>query len=246
MAGVALVMAVAVYFVFILPRQNAGSVADQSGEPAAAPTAAGSVDTGRISRQVVADGFVISLEIDPQQAAYLPSEGSMLVVPPPVEAVTPGPLPTESQPLGGAGSSESSGQQLEGTLTIPTPVPTLVQPQTQPTAAVVPSAQAIITVDYTVQAIDTLYSIARVNATTVSLMAQYGIDSADVIPGAVLKVPRANPAYCQNSRLAYVVREGDTAFSVARNNGATLAALQQANSLDANYTIYAGQVLCIP
>lgn len=244
MAGMALVLAAAVYFVFILPRQNAGTVADQGSEPVAAPTAAGSADTGRITKQVMADGFIISLEIDPQQAAYLPSEGPALIVQPPIEIATPGPLPTESQPLGGAGTSESTEQQAQGTLTIPTPIPTVAQQQTQPTAA--PALQAIITVDYTVQSNDTLYSIARVNATTVSLMAEYGIDSADVIPGAVLKVPRANPAYCQNNRLAYVVREGDTAFSIARNHGTTLAALQQANGLDVNYTIYAGQVLCIP
>lgn len=239
MAGMAFVVAVAIYFLLILPRQGASQTADGTADQVAVPIATPMVDTNHTQRQVFVDSFMVSLEIDPQLESYLLAEGpSLLTVPPPEPTAT-----TPLQPLAGVGS-----EPTQTTLTVPTVAPTVGPQAPQPTAVGVTSVQPIITVDYTVQANDTLYSVARGNAATVSLMAAYGIDSADIFPGTILKVPRANPAYCPSKgyRLAYIVREGDTAFSVARVNNVTLATLQQANSLDANYTIYTNQILCLP
>ncbi len=242
MAGIALVMAVAVYFLFVLPRQGASQTTDGTADQVAVPIATPMVDTNHIQRQVFVDSFIVSLEIDPQLESYLLAEGPSVLTVPPAEPVAPT-ATTPLQPLAGVGS-----EPTQTALTVPTVIPTVGPQAALPTAVAVTSVQPIITVDYTVQADDTLYSVARGNAATVSLMAAYGIDSADIIPGAILKVPRANPAYCPSKgyRLAYIVREGDTAFSVARVNNVTLATLQQANGLDANYTIYANQVLCLP
>ncbi len=98
---------------------------------------------------------------------------------------------------------------------------------------------------YQVQPNDTLYSIASAQGTSVALMAEYGIDAGDIVAGNVIQLPVANSAFCPNAR-TYVVREGDTAYSIGRRFNTTHEVLQSMNGLDANYTILIGQVLCVP
>jgi LysM repeat protein len=139
----------------------------------------------------------------------------------------------------------------------PTPQPTVeviqpTQPQpTQTTEVVAPpppaasGGQQVTFIDYVVQPGDTLYSIADKQTTSIELMAVHGISSEKIVPGATLRLPVANPAYCSSGR-AYVVRPGDTVFSIARRYNTTTQAIASANGLDASFRINVAEVLCIP
>lgn len=122
----------------------------------------------------------------------------------------------------------------------PVPEPTATLPPPTPTRA-----SDIIFISYVVQPSDSLYSIAQSQNSSIELMAKHGIDAFDLVPGAVLNLPVANPAYCPGSQ-AYVVRDNDTVYSIAARFNTTPEAISQLNGLDANYTIYTTQVLCIP
>ena len=103
-----------------------------------------------------------------------------------------------------------------------------------------------IFINYIVQQGDTLASIAEKNNTSAAVLELYGITSEELIPGNELPLlPVANPAYCPGTR-SYIVRSGDSAYSIALNFNTTAEAIQQLNNLDSDYTIYTGQVLCIP
>lgn len=107
------------------------------------------------------------------------------------------------------------------------------------------SAQPIIYTPYTVQSGDTLYRLSQNYATSIELMAQNGIDSEDLIVGNVLNLPIANPDYCIGYR-PYVVRERETAYSIAVRFATTAADLQLINQLDANFSLKVSQVVCVP
>jgi LysM repeat protein len=110
---------------------------------------------------------------------------------------------------------------------------------------IVPGVEPIIFIDYSVTADDTLYRITEKQLTSIELMSVYGIDAQDLVPGAQLRLPVANPAYCAGSR-PYVIRPGDTAASVARRFNTTAQTLQQLNNLGADYRINIAAVLCVP
>ena len=138
------------------------------------------------------------------------------------------------------------------TAELPTPAPTettviVEQPVVQPTALppAVSGGNAVIFIDYVVQPGDTLYSIADRQLTSIELMAVHGIDAVDLVPGTTIRLPVANSAVCSGAR-TYVVRPGDTVFSIARAYNTTTQAIAGANGLDANYRINVAQVLCIP
>jgi LysM repeat protein len=127
-----------------------------------------------------------------------------------------------------------------------------VQPTPQPVAPVVTSGQGavagvepIILVDYVVTADDTLYRITEKQTTSIELMAVHGIDAQDLTPGVTLRLPVANPTYCSGSR-PYVIRPGDTAYSIANRLGTTAQRLQQLNNLNVEYRIDIADVLCVP
>lgn len=139
----------------------------------------------------------------------------------------------------------------------PTPEPPVVvapptdPPPPSPTTAVVAPPPAsggeqVTFINYVVQPGDTLYSIADKQTTSIELMAVHGISSADIVPGATLRLPVANPAYCASGARVYVVRPGDTVFSISRRFNTTTQAIASANGLDANFRINVAQVLCIP
>jgi LysM repeat protein len=110
---------------------------------------------------------------------------------------------------------------------------------------IVPGVEPLIFVDYFVAADDTLYRITEKQLTSIELMAVHGIDAQDLVPGAQLRLPVANPAYCAGSR-PYVIRPGDTAGSIARRFSTTAQTLQQLNNLGADYRINIAAVLCVP
>lgn len=165
----------------------------------------------------------------------LPGSDMMLVREQPVipeqpveEIPTVDPLPTETLP--------------------PVEVQVVPQQPAPPAATgqgVVAGVEPIIFVDYFVAGDDTLYRITEKQLTSIELMAVHGIDAQDLVPGAQLRLPVANPAYCALSR-PYVIRPGDTAASIALRFNTTAQTLQQLNHLGADYRINIAAVLCVP
>lgn len=101
---------------------------------------------------------------------------------------------------------------------------------------------------YTVQAGDTLYSLARRFVTTVdAIMAANKLTSTTIyigqkltIPGGSTPNPTPNP-----TPTSYTVQAGDTLSAIARRFGTTVQAVMSANKLTST-TIYIGQRLVIP
>ncbi len=132
----------------------------------------------------------------------------------------------------------------------PTAIPPTAAPTTDPTAnqpAVVNpgTGDQVTTVAYEVKQGDTLFSIAEALNTTVVLMAQYGIASDNIVPGAIINVPVINNQYCAGYRATHLVRSGDNLFRLGIQYGVTEDAIRQANGIVGNL-IYAGDALCIP
>ena len=96
----------------------------------------------------------------------------------------------------------------------PTPVPPTPVPPTPVPPTAVPRPNQVIFVNYQVAQGDTLYSISSKHNTTIALMARYGIDATDIVPGTVISLPVANPAYCPGN-FPYVVEDGDTLSTIA-------------------------------
>ncbi len=93
---------------------------------------------------------------------------------------------------------------------------------------------------HTVQAGETLYSLARRYGVTVAQLRRANGLRSDVIrTGTVLTIPEAT------SERTHVVQRGETLYSLARRYGVTVDALVSANGL-AGTAIRAGQVLRIP
>lgn len=165
------------------------------------------------------------------------------------------PVPT-SQPtfVPGAGptviSAEASPTVALSPLATVTPPLVTAAPEAtctvtpEATATTAPSAPAEGT-DYIVQPNDTLYSIALRCGTTVGdLVALNGLSSPDQIQaGQVLKIRGAAGPVGSGQ---YVVRAGDTMFSVAQRFGVTVEALGQMNGISSPWVIRTGQVLAIP
>lgn len=164
----------------------------------------------------------------------------------------------QTPPAGGNGGG--TGVDGSGTAPLATLPPTVDpgQPKVVPTAlpTAIPatltpppptrSPDPVIFIDpYIVQSGDSLYSIAEQQNSSIELMALWGISAENLVPGQPIRLPVANPAYCPGSR-AYVVRDKDTAFRIAVQFNTTADVLQQMNGLDANYTVYTTQVICVP
>ena len=183
------------------------------------PTAdAGEVPVG-IPVQV--DDTTVYLQTLPERSVRLQVEG----VQPPVD-----PTPSDLQPT----------PQPTQPLVVATPIPTAAAP------APATSGEATTFIDYVVQPEDTLYRIAEKQNTSIELMAVHGISSEDLVPGATLRLPVANPAYCPAGARQHVVRPGDTVFSISRQYNTTTQAIASANNLGADFRIDVAQVLCIP
>ncbi len=100
---------------------------------------------------------------------------------------------------------------------------------------------------YVVQAGDTLTSIAlRLGVRVSDLATANGLFSyAWVYAGQVLTIPGRAVSTPPTASGTYVVKRGDTLFSIARRHNVSVAALRAANSLTTNL-IYVGQSLSIP
>lgn len=98
------------------------------------------------------------------------------------------------------------------------------------------------TINYTVQAGDSLWQIARQFGTTVdALMRVNGLSSDLLRIGQVLKVPVSQ----SSSYFEHTVRSGDTLWLLARRYGTTVDAIKRLNGLSSDL-LRIGQILRIP
>ncbi len=124
------------------------------------------------------------------------------------------------------------------------PIAAAVSTTTQ--AAGTPGASA-----YTVMKGDTLSSIAHRTGTSVEALetTNHLANPNFILPGEVLSITGSAPAAATAPTVAgtrYVVRAGDTLFSIAGSHGTTAAALASANGIANPNRIFQGQVLTMP
>ena len=107
-----------------------------------------------------------------------------------------------------------------------------------------PPASSIV---HVVQRGETLYSIARHYGSSVSaIAAANGITNVNRITvGQRLVIPTGSPGTTPPGSV-YVVRPGDTLYSIARRLGVTVQALVNVNHIANPNRIYAGQRLIVP
>ena len=101
--------------------------------------------------------------------------------------------------------------------------------------------------EYIVKKGDTLYSIAKNNGTDVNtLKALNNLDNNIVFIGQTIKLPSSykEPEINVPSN-GYIVKNGDTLYSIALKNGVTVKELLDANDLD-NNILSIGQTIIIP
>jgi LysM repeat protein len=170
------------------------------------------------TNQVLVDDMLITLNVDPERAVVLIAQESVPFI-----------------PEQGAGVQPQSGDEVivtEEAFATEVPPPT-------------PVPEPVIFVAYTVRQGDSLYGIADAQNSSIELMALHGIDADDLVPGATLNLPVANPAFCPGHR-AYVVRDKDTVFRIAAHFNTTKEAIRALNNLDENYSVRVTQVICVP
>ena len=100
---------------------------------------------------------------------------------------------------------------------------------------------------YTVKAGDTLYSIANKYGLTVNELKQLNNLTSDILSiGQVLNVSNTGTSNTpSNPSNTYVVKSGDSLYSIARRYGVTVDALKSANGKTSNL-LSIGEVLVIP
>ncbi|NLF63021.1 MAG: LysM peptidoglycan-binding domain-containing protein [Chloroflexi bacterium] len=200
------------------------------------PPTDGGTDPNLLGVPLAIDNTTVYVNQNPASAVMLPGQQ-------PQPPLLPDQQPTtEFQPVVPTATTEPVVEVQVQPTEAPPPA---VAPQVTTGQGVVPGVEPIIFIDYVVAADDTLYKITTKQTTSIELMAERGIDAHDLTPGATLRLPVANPAYCSGSR-PYVIRPGDTAYSIANRLGTTAQRLQELNNLNAEYSIDIADVLCVP
>ncbi len=188
------------------------------------------------------DGEVVvavgALSVQPTPTVEGPPTETPVVAatPLPTQVPTAVPSPTETPLLA----------TVEPTVT-PSPTPVRVEPTATP-----PPPAATWGCYYVVRRGDTLFSIARRFGTTIGAIAQAnGISNPSYIrAGQRLMIPGAYPACVPPQAVpgttVYIVRRGDTLYSIARRYHTTVTAIAWANRVANPHRIWVGQRLVIP
>ena len=99
---------------------------------------------------------------------------------------------------------------------------------------------------YVVKSGDNLYSIARKYNTTVDELKRLNNLSSNVLSiGQVLKIPSSSESSNTGTTNTYVVKSGDSLYSIARKYNTTVDEIKRLNNLTSN-VLSIGQVLKIP
>ena len=105
------------------------------------------------------------------------------------------------------------------------------------------SEETVPETTYTVQAGDTLYSIAKKYNTTVdTIKSLNNLTSNTLSIGQILKIPTSNENI---STKTHIVQVGDTLYSIAKKYNTTVDTIKSLNNLTSN-TLSIGQILKIP
>ncbi len=103
--------------------------------------------------------------------------------------------------------------------------------------------------DYTVQAGDTFFNLARRFNTTVDSIRRTnpGVNPDRLAIGQLLCIPTDDPSIkCPPGTTPYEIRAGDTFYSIARRVGITVDALIESNPGVNPDRLQVGQIICVP
>ncbi len=108
----------------------------------------------------------------------------------------------------------------------------------------IPYGESSVSSTYTVERGDTLWSIAKKFNTTVNdIKSLNNLTNNFLYIGQILKVPEYYKA--EDTNISYIVKKGDSLWSIANQNGTTVDALKQYNNLTSD-SLSIGQVIQIP
>ena len=108
-----------------------------------------------------------------------------------------------------------------------------------------PTKQSTTTNKYIIQKGDTLYSIAKQNNTTVDQIKQLNnLTSNTLTIGNILLLPSTELIQITTPK-TYIIKKGDTLYSIAKQNNTTVDQIKQLNNLTTN-NLTIGQSLQIP
>lgn len=100
--------------------------------------------------------------------------------------------------------------------------------------------------NYTVVKGDTLYGIAKKYNTTVDKIKQLNTLTTDILStGQILKIPSTEIIELPAQNITYIVKSGDTLFSIAKAYNTTVNNIKELNNLSSNL-LSVGQTLLLP
>ena len=119
-----------------------------------------------------------------------------------------------------------------------------------PGAVPPPSTCPSGTTAYIIRAGDTFYTIAKSHNVSLDalLAANPGVNPDNLQIGQIICIPGAMPppTTCPSGTTAYIVRAGDTFYTIARSHNVSLDALLAANPDVNPDNLQIGQIICIP
>jgi LysM repeat protein len=104
------------------------------------------------------------------------------------------------------------------------------------------------TFPYVIKAGDTFYLLAQRFHTTVAAItaANPGVDPYNLQIGQTICIPECTPPHCPMGTSPYVIKAGDTYYTLAKRFNTTVKAIAAANpGVDPN-NLQIGQTICIP
>jgi len=183
----------------------------------------------------------------PMSTGPLPKpQGQPTVVGMPTQAIATAAAVGATSAPGATSPPVATSAPLPAATSAPLPAATSAPaPAAAPTPEVAVPAAPGETTTYTVVAGDWVYNIARkFNVSPNAIIEANGLRPPySLRPGQTLTIPAGNPPPDGN---VYIVRRGDTLYSIARRYGKSVAAIAEANHLINTHLIFVGQRLVIP
>ena len=222
---------------------TSAKLANPDGQQIPAETLAGEVAIAVGALSVQPTATVAGPEITPTVEGP-PTETPVVIATP---LLTQSPTAAPGVPTAGPSPTETPLSATPEPTVGPSPTPFQMEPTATPPPSAVTGGCY-----YVVQRGDTLFSIARRFGTTIGAIAQAnGLSNPRYIrAGQRLIIPGAYPACVPPSTVpgatVYIVRRGDTLYSIARRYHTTVAAIAWANGIANPHRIWVGQRLIIP